>query len=222
MPDYFNEAELRGLVDEGEHRGAIGGLWDEIGTLQFDFLVASGLQRRHRFLDLGCGSLRAGVKLIPYLDPGCYYGIDISPSLLGAGYEQEIKPLGLVDRLPRANLHATPDFDASPFGVEFDFGIAQSLFTHLPLDAFRQCLTSVGPLFREGGELFATFFEAPDEAASFRHPAGKTSYSDRDPFHVSPERLAAATPAMWRMQWIGDWGHPRDQQMARFVRRNPA
>ena len=218
MPDYFNEAELRGLVDNGEHRNAIGGLWDEIGTLQSAFLIANGLERRHRFLDLGCGSLRAGVKLVPYLDPGCYYGIDISPSLLDAGYKQEIKPLRLSERLPRANLNATPDFDVSPFNMEFDFGIAQSLFTHLPLGEFQRCLTNVGPYFRQGGQLFATFFEAPDDTPSFRHPAGKTTYPDRDPFHFSAERLAVSTPLMWQMQWIGDWGHPRDQKLARFVR----
>lgn len=218
MPDYFNEAGLRALVDQGEHRNAIGGLWDAIGTLQFDLLVANGLGRSDRFLDLGCGSLRAGVKLVPFLDPSLYYGIDISPSLLDAGYEREIKPLGLEERLPRAHLHATPEFDVSRFGVTFDFGIAQSLFTHLPLPEFQRCMTNVGPHFRQGGTLFATFFEAPDTALSYGHPAGKTTYADRDPFHVSPERLAASTPSMWDMEWIGDWAHPRDQKLARFVR----
>ncbi len=222
MPDYFNEAELRGLVAKGEHRHAIGGMWDEIGALQFDFLVANGLQRQHRFIDLGCGSLRAGVRLVPYLNPGCYYGIDISLSLLDAGYEREIKPLGLEERLPRANLYATPEFDVSRFGVEFDVGIAQSLFTHLPLREFQRCLTNIAPHFRDGGELYATFFEAPEGADSYRHPAGKTSYSDRDPFHFSPQRLAASTPSIWNMHWIGDWGHPRDQKLARFVRQAAA
>ncbi len=39
---------------------AVGGLWDEIGQLQFDFLRAKGLLPRHKLLDFGCGSLRGG------------------------------------------------------------------------------------------------------------------------------------------------------------------
>ncbi len=33
---------------------AIGGRWEEIGRLQFDFLVAEGLMPAHTLLDIGC------------------------------------------------------------------------------------------------------------------------------------------------------------------------
>jgi hypothetical protein len=52
------------------HRGFIGGLWDELGRLQVDFPVSEGLEPAHVLLDIGCGSLRGGVHLIPYLEPG--------------------------------------------------------------------------------------------------------------------------------------------------------
>ena len=74
---------LRKLPSEDEsgirtmgHRNWVGGGWDEIGKLQFDFLISRGLKPHHVFLDIACGSLRAGRFLIPYLDAGNYLGIE--------------------------------------------------------------------------------------------------------------------------------------------------
>ena len=47
-----------------------------------------------RFLDVGCGSLRAGRFISQYVDPGNYYGIDINHSLLVAGYDAELDDAG--------------------------------------------------------------------------------------------------------------------------------
>src|SRR6476620_10345865 len=63
------------------HRDYVGGLWDEIGQLQFDFLVSNGLKPQHYLLDIACGSLRAGIHFIPYLETGHYLGIDKEPEL---------------------------------------------------------------------------------------------------------------------------------------------
>ncbi len=49
--------------------------YDLVGASQFRLLTTLGLRAGHRCLDLGCGSLRAGRLLIPYLDPGNYFGI---------------------------------------------------------------------------------------------------------------------------------------------------
>ena len=51
-------------------------LWDELGASQFRLLTALGLRENHRLLDVGCGALRAGRLLMPYLNKGCYYGIE--------------------------------------------------------------------------------------------------------------------------------------------------
>lgn len=204
------------------HRGAIGGLWEELGALQRDFLLAQGLQAADRLLDLGCGSLRAGVKLVPVLAPGGYYGLDLLQALLDAGYDREIVPAGLAGRLPRANLLADDEFDARAFGVTFDVVLAQSLFTHLPPDHLVRALERLEPVTARGARLFATFFIAPDDhfGGPVQHqPGGIVSHPDRDPFHTTPDRLAAATAGRaWRFEWVKDWTHPRNQKMALFVR----
>lgn len=204
------------------HRGAIGGLWEELGALQRDFLLGQGLKPTDRLLDLGCGSLRAGVKLVPLLEPAHYYGLDLLQALLDAGYDREIVPAGLSDRLPRTNLLANDDFDARAFGVTFDVVLAQSLFTHLPGAHLIRALERLEPVTGPGARLFATFFIAPDDSLDgpVRHePGGIVSHPDRDPFHTTPDRLAAATAGrMWRFEWVKDWTHPRNQKMALFVR----
>ena len=103
----YDDADLmRKHVEDGQHRAVIGGMWDELGDLQLDFLKSCGLKPYHRFIDVGAGSFRAGVKLIPYLDAENYYAINAQSSPLEAGYTHEIEKLGLAARFPRANFAA--------------------------------------------------------------------------------------------------------------------
>ena len=211
---YMNETLMeQRLVDEG-HRSVVGGMWEVIGPLQRDFLVSQGLRPDHNLLDVGCGSLRGGVPLTGFLNANRYYGIDISKLLLDVGYEREIQRTELAAKLPRDHLFATDSFEV-PFDATFDFGIAVSLFTHLPLSMFTRCLTNIAPRFAPGSLLFATVFEG--EGSIFR-PSGVTTHDDKDPFHFTRENLVKATPPQWNFHWYGEWGHPRGQLMVRLTR----
>jgi len=218
---YYNSDAICRGVAEKRHRELVGGLWDEIGTLQFDFLRANGLTPQSKLIDIGCGCLRGGVYFVDYLGPGNYFGMDISDELLTAGYEIELRQRGLQDKLPRANLVADGAFQFAKFPVTFDFGVAVSLFTHLPASHVRQCLAQLAPKMVEGGTLFATFFlvSADHSTGPVDHPHGIQSFDHRDPYHFRLEQmedLCAGLP--WRPQVIGDWGHLRDQRMVRFRR----
>lgn len=209
-------------VQSGKHRQVIGGMWDELGALQKRFLLEQGLQPHHRFIDMGCGSLRAGVPLTDYLDANRYYGVDISQDLLDAGYEREIIPAGLDAKLPRSHLAADADFDATGFGVRFDYGIAQSVFSHMPVSRLTDCLKALLPVYVEGGRFYVTYFERPADVAPDaplpHDPGGVVTYPDRDPYDTTLDALHAATPAGWRLDVLNHWDHPRDQRMALFVR----
>ncbi len=137
-------------------RGMVGGRWDEIGKLQFDFLRAQGLRPEHRFLDVGCGSLRGGMHFVPYLEPGQYYGIDRNQRLLDAGLQQ-IKEADLEVRQP--TLAHIEDFGLERLGKRFDYALAQSVFTHLPMNLITRCLVNMDRVLLPGGVFFATFFE---------------------------------------------------------------
>ena len=205
------------------HRDRVGGLWDEIGRLQFDYLVREGLKPHHRLLDVGCGCFRGGVHFLKYLDAGHYYGLDADASIIEAGFAEELEAEGLLPKLPRENVVVEAGFDASRFGVLFDFALAQSVFTHISANDIRLCLARLARNMRPGGVLFATFFECPpehEEKLPLAHePGGIITFMNRDPFHYREDQmrnLCADLP--WRIENIGSWGHPRVQRVLRFVR----
>lgn len=211
-PQYGKATKAR---SPEEYRGFVGGMWEEMGQLQLDFLTGQGLKPSDKFLDVGCGSLRAGVRLVDYLEPGHYFGIDISHQVLTAGYEHELSDEQRT-RLPASNLHATDRFDAD-FGERFDMAIAQSVFTHMSLSHIRLCLYRVAKVMRSGGTFYATFNERPAN-----HPLDSTQgkrYTEKNVFWQYRADLAwAAQFSPWEFRYLGDWGHPRQQMMVEFTR----
>lgn len=114
-------------------------------------------------------------------------------------------------------------FDISSFQRVFDFGIAQSVFTHMPMQQLNPCLAAAAPHFKSGGKFFVTMFLAPPEKAGMKFkqsPGGITTWPDRDPFHTTLDPLDAVAlrNSDWRMQVLGDWNHPRNQKMVCFCR----
>jgi hypothetical protein len=201
------------------HRQAVGGLWDEVGKLQFDFMTRQGLLPSHRLLDVGCGSMRGGVHFVGYLDPGNYYGVDASADLLAAGLE-ELRKAKLSQRSP--HLRHTADFDLD-FGCTFQFALAQSLFTHLPLNSIHRCLLAVEAQLDDGGTFFATCFVNPLGRRSLlpiRHSTvdgDLVTYLDRDPYHYDVDVFRwLCEGSTLDFRYVGPWGHPRDQHMLRF------
>jgi SAM-dependent methyltransferase len=203
------------------HRKAIGGAWEEIGQLQFDFLVGEGLTPEHYLLDVGCGSLRGGVHFVKYLEPGHYFGIDQSADLLAAG-ESELQRAGVTGKNPA--LVARSDFAAEHFGQRFDFALAQSLFTHLPFNSIVRCVAEVDRVLRPGGRFFASFFVNPgprlrtDPMVRPEHVLDV--HVDRDPYYYDPALfswLCEGSDLVCENR--GEWGHPRMVQMLMFTKK---
>jgi SAM-dependent methyltransferase len=226
MESAFDDVDgIQAAVSRREHRNVIGGLWDELGQLQLDFMIREGLKPHHKLLDIGCGSLRGGIHFIRYLDRGNYVGIDPNISLLDAGYEIELASCGLKERVSRENLICTGDFDLPfPEGA-FDFALAQSVFSHVTLNTIRKCFERIASKIKVNGAFYATFFEIPHKALSsepFRHePGGAITQGSQDPYHYRFEDLKyAASERLWAPRYIGGWNHPRGQHIAAFVRRD--
>jgi SAM-dependent methyltransferase len=220
---YDEKVRIAEQIKKGKHRTLVGGKWDKLGQLQLDFLRGAGLRPHHNVLDIGCGCLRAGVKLIPFLEPNHYYGIDGEEKLLRVGYRKELPAAGLAGRLSRSNLCCSRLFRHArlPEGV-IDFGIAASVMTHLPYNFLRVCLENTEKYFRERGRLYVTFFEIPEGAVFSQplvHPKGTKTCGFSDPYHYyKRDMFAAAEGTHWRARYVGDWGHPRGQYMMEYER----
>ena len=206
-------------IEEKEHRNLVGGLWEELGILQFNFLRDHGLQPHHRLVDLGCGALRGGLHFIRYLDPGHYYGIDINASLIEAG-RRELDQENLGCKSP--HLLVNDRFELASFATTFDCAIAVSVFTHLPMNHIVRCLAEVRKALRAEAHFYASYFEAPARAwlEPLQHsPGGVVTNYDADPYHYSfAEFESLAAIAQMKVERIGAWGHPRDQRMLSFSR----
>jgi hypothetical protein len=156
FPNLFLRPEGDAGVKLAGHRKYIGGAWDEIGQLQFDFLVARGLQPQHYLLDIACGSFRLGVKAIPYLEPGHYLGIEKEQSLIDAGSSIELGAKMMAERRPELVVSSSFEFDR--FSTAPDFAIAQSLFTHLTPELINLCLRNLRPVMKPESRFYATYF----------------------------------------------------------------
>ena len=129
------------------------GQLDEHRRFQLSLLKDKGLQPEHRFLEIGCGPLTAGLPLIEYLNRGHYTGVDIRPSVLNLSWAQ-IGKAGLSAKNPRLIISENFGEDVLK-GEKFDFVHSFSVLYHLTdelLDAF---FSAVARYLKPKGQFFA-------------------------------------------------------------------
>ena len=68
-------------------------LFNEAGDTTLDLILSKDIKNNARTLDIGCGCLRIGIKLINYLQPDCYYGIEPNKTMLNIGIKHLLAQL---------------------------------------------------------------------------------------------------------------------------------
>ena len=140
-----------------------GEYYDLSSGLQFSLLLFSGLRSHHRVLDIGCGSLRLGKLLVPYLDAGGYYGVEPEKWLVDAAIAKELGETQVALKSPR--FLYSDGFEFSSFSTRFDFCVAQSIFSHTTRAQIVQCLKSVADVLEPDGIFLATAYLGDDDYA---------------------------------------------------------
>jgi SAM-dependent methyltransferase len=190
-------------VEIDPHR-AVGGAWEEFGELQFAFLKRRGLLPHHRLLDIGCGTLRAGRHFVRYLDPDCYYGFDISPRAIEYGTDL-LRSENLDAKRARLWVVAGDLRFRDLASEQFDFALAQSVFTHLPPESITECFDHITSVLSPSGAFYFTYNDA---AALFAKPIGMDF---RYPLSFFEE---LAGPRGFQLADLSDdYAHPRGQRM---------
>ncbi|MFQ3226699.1 MAG: SAM-dependent methyltransferase [Porticoccaceae bacterium] len=129
--------------------------YDLVSAMVFNLLTCTGLRQDHKVLDVGCGSLRNGRLLIPYLNNGNYFGVDPNKWLIDDGIKNEIgEDLVQIKKPTFSYSDSLKDFK-QPLGIDYAF--AQSIFSHTGLDLLEKWLSEVSYHLKEDGVLFATF-----------------------------------------------------------------
>jgi len=192
------------------HRTYVGGLWEQIGQLQFAFLCSRGLRPDQVLLDIACGSLRLGVHAIPYLHPGHYLGIEKEAELLRRGVDLELGHAQFERFRPQLIANAT--FEFHRFDRLPDVAIAQSLFTHLPAELIGLCLQRLLPCLKPSSVLYATFFQS-----RVRQRLRPKTPHDHASFHYTHREIVGFGECHgYTVEYIGAWNHPRDQVIVAY------
>jgi hypothetical protein len=192
------------------HREYVGGWWDYMQQLQYNFMRAQGLKPHHHLWDIGCGSLRAGVALIRYLDRGHYHGVDRWKWLVDQGIKKELGYAAYKAKYPELIVSGT--FDFAGFTNPPDYVLAQSLFTHLPKNDIIRCLQRVRSRSLDSTIWFASFLVADAPVNNPNKPHDQNGF-----FYTVQEMEGFARETGWNPAFIGEWDHPyREQQMMRF------
>src|SRR2546430_11931379 len=129
MPASDNREDLGvGLKPGDPHYRAYVGPpedYDLIAAMTFNLLTTLGLRQHHSLLDIGCGSLRIGRLLIPYLNRGKYLGIEPAEWLVVEGIKQELGGTVVSTKPPTFFFTDSPQA-AGRGEVSFQFRPAQS------------------------------------------------------------------------------------------------
>ena len=183
---------------DADPKEAVGGLWEEIGLWQLDLMRGFGLEPQHHLLDLGCGSFRGGRHFIRFLKPLHYTGIDISPRIIETGCELLASEGIAADDFM---VHVINSTDLSFLPRQFDFVLAQSVFTHSPLTVCDELLRNIAGTLTERGRFVFTFFE------------GSEAYdASRENYYYPREVLSrAAAKHGLEMSFPAATPHPRGQ-----------
>ncbi len=193
--------------------------YDLIAAMSFGLITCLGLRQQHFLLDVGCGSLRIGRLLIPYLDAGHYTGIEPHRWLVKEGIKREMGRAQVRLKKPRFYFAAGPE--VLPQEPKFDFALAQSIFSHCTLELIERWLRGLFSRLRVDGALAATFKEG---AQDFYHEKGigKEDFQGQGwiypkcPAYRVQTIEALALKTGYRFQVL-DWAHPR-QTWALFSR----
>ena len=147
--------------------------YDLVAAMVFNLLTTLGLREDHKVLDVGCGSLRNGRLLIPYLARGNYWGIEPYEWLVRDAISNEIGQ-DQID-LKQPNFYFTDSLDVLEEKIHFDFGFAQSIFSHASHKLIRKWLKGVKNHMASDGLFLATYLR---HAEDYRGLRGDWIYPD--------------------------------------------
>lgn len=123
----------------------------------FKYLQEQGLKPHHKFLDVGCGALRTGSQVIPYLHKKHYFGLDRMPELLEYGLNEILETQVVFDKQPVLSIN--DKFDFSFVNTKVDFVWCQSLMSHLDEKDIKLCLNNIKAVCHENTSIYFTYFQ---------------------------------------------------------------
>lgn len=135
--------------------------YDFMGATQFRLLCTLGLRANQSMLDVGCGSLRAGRLFIAYLEEGRYFGIEPNAWLIEDAIAHQLGRELISMKKPQFDHNS--EFRTNVFSRQFDFIVAQSIFSHTGSGLTAAALGNFKESLKPDGLIVVTFIEGNDD-----------------------------------------------------------
>jgi hypothetical protein len=148
MEKKKNKKDYRGFIGPADK-------YENIGEIVFNLCKDHGLQKNHKFLDIGAGSLRVGKHLIPWLHKNKYKAIEPEEWLIGEALCYELPDEIMLKKNPEFSFNK--DFIMDFAGEKIDFILANSIFIHTSQDQIKQCLLNAKEKMHEGSIMIFNF-----------------------------------------------------------------
>ena len=179
--------------------------YDFMGATQFRLLTTLGLRENHKLLDFGCGSLRAGRLLIPYLLPEHYFGVEPNTWLVEDAIRCEIGADQI--RIKRPKFSNNKEFSADEFETKFDYIVAQSIFSHTGRDLLVRALANFKQNLQETGLVLATLIHANTKGLGAEYKGNGWVYPGCVAYE--PETILQLIRGAGLYGQLLPWFHPR-------------
>jgi cyclopropane fatty-acyl-phospholipid synthase-like methyltransferase len=183
--------------------------WQLLADWQLDALKCIGLLPHHRLLDIGCGAMRLGFTAVNYLDDDGYYGVDGFAPYLALARRIATK----IGMRKRFTLLQSSEFEFSRLGTQFNYAIAQSVFTHLSAEQCDACMRELEQAMLPGGVFLFTYLIGVPKTQGFLYgglaPMQRSAIIDPSFFDNLGKRFGARFESL-------DLSHPTGQQVGLF------
>lgn len=178
----------------------------DMSGLEFSLLYLSGLKETDSLLDIGCGALRLGRVVLPYLLPGKYHCIEPNSWLVREALHYELGEQILWLKQPKFAFNE--NFQAPLADSTFNFLIAQSIFSHTGLDMFEGAMKKMKGHMTDASVFLSTFVKVGNwpnftTSTGWIYP-GCCVMTDEAIQEVATRHELVAVPLKWRhdrQQW---------------------
>ena len=159
-----NEKDFEGWVGEKKQ-------YENIAIIIFNLLKSLNLKQSDKFLDIGCGGLRAGRLLIHYLNENCYHAIEPEKWLVDEAIKKYLTKKYIKDKWVEFDYNNK--FDLQCFNKTFDFIMANSIFIHACKSQIEKCFDEVDKVLNEDGKFLFNYFvgESDNENEEWSYPS---------------------------------------------------
>ena len=179
----------------------------EHAETHFTYLKEQGIQPQNTLLDVGCGALRTGCKLIPFLNSENYYGIDRMPELIEFGLNDILDQDTVFEKKPKFSVNT--NFNLDFVDKKMDYVWCQSLMSHLDEGDIKLCLNNIKNVCNENTKIYFTYFQQDGQERTKNKP----SHSKIDIRYDQKVMDDIVHEVGLKKIFNGTIGHPRGQWM---------